>query len=280
MEAPPRPDDAVQTTGETERPRPRRPLPLGGRFIGRGQFAVSALLCVGQLLLPRRSAVTTGVVRETEILGIGAIRLVASASILVGLITTFQVAYQLSMYGAESLSALSIGWFGARELGPIVVALLVVARSASAIAGEFASMAATAEVDALRAMGLDPVKYLVAPKIAALMISLPALTILSVTLIAVGGWFGATVFLGFGPNNFAEQFRSVLLVRDLAVGIGKSLLFAIVLGVIAADEGLSVERRVEAIGEAATRAVVHCLIAVLAVDTVINAIFYFIPTFL
>lgn len=248
-----------------------------GRFITRGRLVLDSLYWVAWLAFARRGSVGSGVEREVDQLGLGAVRLIASASILVGLIATFQIAYQLAEYSAQVLSARAIGWFAARELGPLVAALLVVARSASSIAGEFAAMSANGELDALRAMGLDPVKYLVAPKLAALLIVLPALTIFSDVLIVFGGLIGNTLFLKFGINLFFEQFRSALEERDVYIGLGKSVLFALVIGLAAADEGLSVERRVGAIGQAATRAVVLCMIGVLAADTMVNAIFYFIP---
>jgi phospholipid/cholesterol/gamma-HCH transport system permease protein len=251
--------------------------PTGGRFIGRSRLAFGAAYWLAWLAFSRRSSVSSGVQREVQSLGLGALRLVLGASLLVGLIATFQLAYQLKQFGAEPMSAKAIGWFAAREFGPLVAALLVVARSASAIAGEFASMSANAELDALRAMGLDPVKYLVAPKLGALVVCLPALTILADALIAAGGWVGTTLFLGFSSGVFVEQFQSALAVRDIVIGLGKSVIFAVTIAIVAADEGLNVERNVAAIGGAATRAVVYCLIGVLGADTLVNAIFYFIP---
>ncbi|HKO17012.1 MAG TPA: ABC transporter permease [Gemmatimonadaceae bacterium] len=250
---------------------------VGGRFVSRGRVAVGSLYWLAWLVASPRSVVSGGVAREMESLGIGALRLVAGASILVGLIGTFQLAYQLQPYGAESMSALAIGWFSTREVGPVVVALLVVTRSASAVAGELAAMGTNGEVDALRAMGLDPVKYLVAPKLAALLVAIPALTILADGFITLGGWIGSTVFLGFNSRVYLDQIRSSLAASDIATGVGKAVLFSLIIGIVAADEGLNVERRVGAIGEAASRAVVYCLLGVLAADTLVNAIFYFIP---
>jgi len=256
---------------------PPRGVRPGGRFLSRGRVAVGALHWLGWIIVSPRSVVSGGVAREIEALGVGAIRLVCSASILVGLIATFQVAYQLKQYGAESVSALAIGWFGTRELSPLVVALLVVARSSSAIAGEIAAMTSSGEIDALRAMSLDPVKYLVAPKLAALCIALPALTVIADGLITLGSWIGTTVFLGFNSRFYLEQIRTSLSTSDIAIGAAKSFMFGFVIAIIAADEGLGVDRRVGAIGEAASRAVVYCLLGVLAADTLVNAIFYFIP---
>ena len=248
-----------------------------GRFITRGRLVARTAYWVAALLSPRQAMISSGVMRELDVLGVGAMRLVAASALLVGLITIFQVAYQLAPYGAEIVSARALAWFVAREIGPLIVALLVVARSAAAIAGEFASMRANGEIDALRAMGLDPVKYLVAPKLAALLVALPALTIFAIALTIVGGWIGTSVVLGYNSALYVAQLRDALVIHDVAVGITKSLLFAAVIGIIAADEGLRVDRRVAAIGQAATRAVVLGLIGVLAADTVVNAVAYFIP---
>ena len=253
----------------------------GGRFITRGRLALRSAYWLASLLAPsasdRPTPVAASVTRELDVLGFGAIRLVAASALLVGLITVFQVAYQLAPYGAEVVSARALAWFVAREIGPIVVAILVVARSAAAIAGEFASMSANGEIDALRAMGLDPVKYLVVPKLAALLIALPALTAVAVMLAVVGGWLGTSVALGYNSALYLQHVHESLALGDVGVGLAKSVMFAILIGLIAADEGLRVERRVSAIGDAATRAVVHCLISVLAADTMVYAFVFFFP---
>jgi phospholipid/cholesterol/gamma-HCH transport system permease protein len=255
--------------------------PSRGRFISRGRLAARSAYWLAVLLTPRLverpAPVTSGVIRELDLLGFSNIRLVAASSLLVGLITIFQAAYQLAPYGAEVVSARALAWFVAREIGPIVVAILVVARSAAAIAGEFASMTANGEIDALRVMGLDPVKYLVTPKLAALLIALPALTAIAIVLAVAGGWIGMSVVLGYNTGLYLEHLHEALTVRDVGVGLAKSLLFAVIIGIVAADEGLRVDRRVVAIGAAAARSVVYCLLGVLGADTAVNAFVYFIP---
>jgi phospholipid/cholesterol/gamma-HCH transport system permease protein len=255
--------------------------PAGGRFISRGRLALRAAYWLASLVMPqpvdRPAPVASGVMRELDALGFGAIRLVIASSLLVGVITVFQAAYQLAPYGAEVVSARALAWFVAREIGPIVVAILVVARSAAGIAGEFASMSANGEIDALRAMGLDPVKYLVVPKLAALLIALPALTVISITFAIIGGWIGTSVVLGYNTAMYLESLHESLAIRDVGVGLAKSLFFAALIGIVAADEGLQIERRVSAIGTAATRSVVYCLVGVLGVDTAFNVFVYFIP---
>jgi phospholipid/cholesterol/gamma-HCH transport system permease protein len=249
----------------------------GGRFISRSRLALGAAYWLAWLSFSRRTAMGTGIQREFEALGLSALRFVSVASLLVGLITIFQIAYQLSAYGAEMMSLRAIGWFTAREMGPVAVALMVVARSAAGIAGELASMRANGEIDALRAMGLDPVKYLVAPKLAALLVAVPALTIIADALIVLGGWIGSTFILNFSTAFFLDQYRIAFEVRDLVIGLAKSVIFAFIIAMVAADEGLNVEGHMAAIGEAATRAVVYAVIGVLGADTIVNAVFYFIP---
>src|SRR5688572_27208758 len=202
----------------------------GGRFITRGRLAARSMYWLAWLVTPHAAArprpMASGVMREIDVVGVGALRLVTASALLVGLITVFQVAYQLAPYGAEVLSARAIAWFVAREIGPIVVAIMIVARSAAAIAGEFASMSANGEIDALRAMGLDPVKYLVVPKLAALLIALPALTAIAIVLAIIGGWLGTSVVLGFNTALYVEHLHESLAIRDVGVGLAKSLLFA------------------------------------------------------
>lgn len=255
--------------------------PLGERFITRGRLVLRAMSCLVSLLAPnapqRPTPLAASVMREIDVLGFGAIRLVGASALLVGLITIFQVANQLAPYGAELVSARALAWFVAREIGPIVVAILVVARSAAAIAGEFTSMSANGEIDALRAMGLDPVKYLVVPKLAALLIALPALTSIAVALVVAGGWLGTSVLLGYNTALYLDYLYDSLAIGDVGVGLAKSVLFALIIGLVAADEGLRVPRTVSAIGAATTRAVVYCLLGVLGADTVVNALVYFIP---
>jgi phospholipid/cholesterol/gamma-HCH transport system permease protein len=250
---------------------------LSGRFMSRRRVAVGSVYWLGWLIGSPRTFVSTGFGRELDAYGVRSLRLVGSASVLVGLIATFQLAYQLHQFSAEAMTAKGVAWFAWRELGPIVVALLVVTRSASAIAGELAAMTANAEIDALRAMGLDPIKYLVAPKLAALLVALPALTIISDGMITVGAWIGNVFFLRSNTAHYLEEVRNSAALRDISIGVGKAFLFSFVIAIIAADEGLNVDRRVGAIGEATTRAVVFCLLGVLATDTFINAVFYFIP---
>lgn len=247
------------------------------RFVTRRGIALGSLYWLFWIAGSRRGVASSSVARELDVLGVGALRLVIASSLLVGLIVTFQLAYQLEQFSAVALGAKAVGWFAWRELGPVTVATLVVSRSASSIAGELATMSANAEIDALRAMELDPIKYLVAPRVAALLVAIPALTIIADGLITVGSWMGHTFFLGLNTRFFLEQMHSPAATRDLLIGLAKAILFALILGVVPAYEGLVVDGHGRSIGDASSRAVVYSLLAVLATDTFVNAVFYFIP---
>lgn len=256
------------------------PAPGGrrdARIISRRRVAFGSIYWLAWIIGSPRSVLSSGVLRELETIGVGAMRLVGGAALLVGVIAVFQIAYQLKIYSAEAMTPRVLGWFAWREFGPLAVALLVVTRSASRIAGELAAMTASAEIDALRVMGLDPLKYLVAPRLGALVIAVPALTILGDGLISVGGWIASAFFLRYNTLFYLEQLRSAFVLRDLVLGLVKALLFGFVIAVVAADEGLNAGRGVGRIGEATTRAVVFCLLGVLAADSFVNAVFYFIP---
>ena len=271
----------VAPPDETHGPPGRAPVRSrsGSRFLGRWELFVTASYWVAWLSFSRRTAMGTGIAREFDALGMGALRLVVPASLLVGIIATFQLASQLSQFGAESLSVRAIGWFAARELGPLGAALLVVTRSASGIAGELATMRSNGEIDALRAMGLNPVKYLVAPKLAALLVAVPGLTIIADALIVLGGWLGSIAILDVSSRFYFDQFRAAFELRDLFIGLVKSVVFAYMIAIIACDEGLNLGGEVHSIGGAASRAVVFTVLGILAADTVVNAVFYFIPVF-
>lgn len=255
-------------------PAPARRKP---RVVSRRRVAFGSVYWLGWIVSSPRSVVSSGVLRELDSIGVGAMRLVGGAAILVGVIAVFQIAYQLKIYSAESMTPRVLGWFAWREIGPLAVALLVVTRSASRIAGELAAMTVSTEIDALRVMGLDPLKYLVAPRLGALVVALPALTILADGLILVGGWIASAFFLRYNTLFYVEQLRSAFVLRDLVLGLVKALLFGFVIAIVAADEGLNVGHGVGLIGEATTRAVVFCLLGVLAADSFVNAVFYFIP---
>jgi phospholipid/cholesterol/gamma-HCH transport system permease protein len=207
---------------------------------------------------------------------IGAIALPMTGimSLCTGFILALQSASELRRFGALQfvVDLVAIGF--TRELGPLITALAVSGRSASAVSAEIGTMVVTEEVDALRVMGLDPVEFTLAPKFLAAVITLPCLTILS----TLCGIFAGYLFLAFSIDmSLRVYFQAVvesILLRDIALSLIKSVVFATIIVHVGCLEGLRVRGGPEAVGHSATSAVVKSTFLVILADLAATAIFY------
>jgi phospholipid/cholesterol/gamma-HCH transport system permease protein len=211
-----------------------------------------------------------------QMLAIGASALPMSGimSLCTGFILALQSATELRRYGALEfvVNLVAIGF--TRELGPLITAICVSGRSASAISAEIGTMVVGEEVDALRVMGLDPVEFTLAPKYLAALITVPCLTILS----TLSGIFAGYLFLAFSIDmSLRVYFQAVahaILLRDVAFTLVKSLVFASIIVHVGCLEGLRVRGGPEAVGHSTTAAVVKSTFLVIFADLVATAIFY------
>lgn len=211
-----------------------------------------------------------------QMLAIGASALPMSGlmSLCTGFILALQSASELRRYGALEfvVDLVAIGF--TRELGPLITALSVSGRSASAIAAEIGTMVVTEEIDALRVMGLDPIEFTLAPKFLAALITVPCLTFLS----TLCGIFAGYLFLAFSMDmSLRVYFQAVaqaILLRDVAFMIIKSLVFATIIVQVGCLEGLRVRGGPEAVGHFTTAAVVKSTFLVIFADLVATAFFY------
>jgi phospholipid/cholesterol/gamma-HCH transport system permease protein len=207
-------------------------------------------------------------------IGASALPMSGAMSLCTGFILALQSASELRRFGALQfvVDLVAIGF--TRELGPLITALSVSGRSASAISAEIGTMVVTEEIDALRVMGLDPVEFTLAPKYLAAMVTLPCLTILS----TLCGIFAGYVFLAVSMEmSFQLYFRAVaeaILLRDVAFMLVKSLVFATIIVHVGCLEGLRVRGGAEAVGHSTTTAVVKSTFLVIVADLVATAIFY------
>jgi phospholipid/cholesterol/gamma-HCH transport system permease protein len=250
--------------------------------VGRGGVAALAELGYTAALLAeslywlalgrrRRQPVrVAAVVAEMRDVGVQAIPICALLLFTVGLMLAIQGLHTLATFGAQAklvpLVALSI----TREFAPLIVGILVAGRSGSALAARIGTMQVTQEVDALRVIGVNPVRYLVAPSLVAMLVMLPALTVLADGV----GILGAAVYgapeLGIGITVFLAQSVDVLAAGDVLQGLGKSALFAMLIALIACSTGFSVSGGAEGVGRAATRAVVLSISSVVVADMVFS----------
>ncbi|MDP6804638.1 MAG: ABC transporter permease [Rhodospirillales bacterium] len=200
--------------------------------------------------------------------GIGAIPIVALMAGTIGVMLAIQGIHTLKIFGAETQVTVGIAFSVVREFAPLITGIIVAGRSGSALAARLGTMKINQEIDALHVMGINPLRFLVAPALVAMMVMVPALTLFSdfVGLLAAGLYVG--VDLGISLAAYFDRVIEILSVDDLMHGLGKSALFAILIGVIGVVNGASVSGGAEGVGKVTTRAVVQSIAAIVVTDMI------------
>ena len=212
--------------------------------------------------------------RQMVRIGVESLPIVFLIAGSVGMIVALQAATQLRRVGATIYVADLVGVSLTRELGPLMTAIIIAGRSGSAIAAELGTMKVSEEVDALVAMGLDPVEYLALPRILAMAIMLPCLTTLADVVGILGGVVVAWVSLGIPVGNYLEQTLKALMLKDLFSGLIKSGVFAVIIAGVGCYQGFQVEGGAEGVGRRTTASVVASIFLIIAADLVFTLIFY------
>ncbi len=217
---------------------------------------------------PPRGSVT----EQSDRIGVNALPIVGLLSFLLGLILAFQSAYQLKQFGANIYVANLVSISMVREFGPMMTAIILAGRSGSSIAAELGTMRIQEEVDALETMGIDPTRYLLLPRMMALTIVQPALTIMSMFIGIFGGFFIARFYLDLTPAIYLNKCVEAVDLGDFTHGIGKSFIFAWLIGVIACYSGMTVQKGASGVGRATTRAVVLGIFMIIVADSFITTV--------
>ena len=213
---------------------------------------------------------------QVTAIGAGSTGIVVMISFLIGLIMALQSAYQLRQFGANIFVADLVGIVMTRELGPLISAIILAARSGSSMAAELGTMVVTEEVDALKVMAIDPKRFLFAPLSVAVAIALPCLTTVA-DLAGIAGGFLVGIFgLDIGFTHYWNETLKAVLMKDLLTGLMKSFVFANVIAVVCCYMGLGLRGGPEEVGKATTRAVVVSIVLVIVTDFVFTAFFYFV----
>ncbi|MFQ5773853.1 MAG: MlaE family ABC transporter permease [Kiloniellaceae bacterium] len=200
--------------------------------------------------------------------GIDALPIASMLAAAIGFMLAVQSLYSLGLFGAESFAHVGIALALTREFSPLIIGVLMAGRSGSALAARLSTMSINQEIDALRAIGVNPVRFLVAPALIAMVVMLPAITMWAnlVGLAAAGLFVSASLDISFAA--FAASTIEVLGAGDLLHGLGKSALFAVLIAVIAAVNGSLVKGGSEGVGRVTTRAVVHAISAIIVTDMI------------
>jgi phospholipid/cholesterol/gamma-HCH transport system permease protein len=205
-------------------------------------------------------------INQMDVIGVGSLTIILLTGFFTGGVLTLQTFPTLQFYGAQSQTGRLVAISLVRELGPVLCALMVTGRVGSAIAAELGSMTASQQIDAMRALGTDPIKKLVAPRLIALMLTLPLLTVVADVMGIGGGGLAATSLYGLSMNEFVTSVRDGITSSDIIGGVIKPICFAVIIGSIACYKGLSTEGGTVGVGRSTTRAVVTASIVVIITD--------------
>lgn len=205
-------------------------------------------------------------ISQMDAIGVGSLTIIILTGFFTGGVLTVQTFPTLKSYGAQSQTGYLVAVSLVRELGPVLCALMVTGRVGSAISAELGSMVVSQQIDAMRALGTDPIRKLVAPRLFALLISLPLLTVLADVLGIFGGWVTAIGLYNISSSVFLTAVRDGITTDDLIGGVVKPIVFSIIIGTIACRQGLSTEGGTVGVGRSTTRAVVMASIIVIIAD--------------
>lgn len=205
--------------------------------------------------------------------GADGLPIVLMINFLVGLVTGFQAAIQLKQFGANIFVADLVGLSITRELAPLMTAIIVAGRSGAAFSAELGTMRVSEEIDALRTLGLDPYQFLVFPRVIALVLVLPLLTILADLVGIAGGLLVAMLSLDLTAHAYLVEVQKAVNVWDVSSGCLKTAVFGLNIGLIACQRGLATHGGAEGVGRATTSAVVTSLFAIVVVDAIFTVLF-------
>jgi len=255
-----------------------------GRAAWQGAEQAAKLLSfVGEIaVVALRSAARPARIRWRPVLhnirtaGFDALPITGLLVFLMGVVISYQGAEQLRRYGANIFVADLVGLAMLRELSPLLTAIIVAGRSGSAYAAQIGTMKVTEEVDALRTVGIVPIDLLVLPKIAALAIALPLLTVYADVVGVAGGMLMAKTELAVGYQDFLDRLQDALRLSDYLVGLFKAPIFAGIIAVVGCFQGFQVSGDAESVGRRTTVSVVQSIFLVIVADAVFSVIFNYL----
>jgi len=205
--------------------------------------------------------------------GLDALPIVGLLSLLLGVVVAYQGADQLKQYGANIFVADLVGLSMLREFAPLMTAIIIAGRSGSAYAAQIGTMTVTQEIDAMRTIGIAPLEMLVLPKLLALLIALPLLTVFADVTGVLGGMLMARSQLGIGYGEFLDRFAQAISVTTYLTGLGKAPVFAAIIVMVGCFQGFRTRGGADSVGRQTTRAVVQSIFLVIVADALFSVVF-------
>jgi len=206
------------------------------------------------------------IIRQMDFIGFGSLPIVILTGFFTGAVLALQTASTLATFGETSLTGQLVMLSLVRELGPVLTSLMVAGRNSSGIASELGSMVVSEQIDAMRALGTDPSKKLVTPRLVATVVMLPMLTVISDFMGLLGGFATSFFIIRMNPSQYWYSAYQALSFEDLFQGLAKPLVFAFVVALVGCYYGLTTSGGTQGVGRATTQAVVAASVLILVCD--------------
>jgi len=231
-------------------------------------YTLLAVRSIGDLFTPPRYL--ADMMQQADLIGVGSLPIVLAAVFFTGAALALNSAATLSRFGAQTVIGQLVSIGIVRELGPVLAGLVVAGRNASGIASELGSMIVTEQIDAMRALGTDPVRKLVTPRVVATSFMLFFLTILGDLMGLVGGAFASWLLLGMNTHQFWSNAWQTLVFSDVFMGLFKPVVFGFIIATIGCYYGLATKGGTQGVGRATTEAVVAAMLLIIVIDVFVT----------
>ncbi len=236
---------------------------------GLTRLTVEASTVIGRLRVRLRETLA-----QMYFLGVQSLAIVLLTSLATGMVIALESASQAVTYGVGNLVGGAVTLTTSRELGPMLTAVVVAGRAGAAIAAELGSMVVTEQIEAIEALGLSPVQMLVVPRLVAMLVMLPLLTIFADIIAIAGGAFLAKAAAGIGYDEFVESTRQLGHFNDFLLGMIKALVFAVIVVTVSCYQGLNTRGGAAGVGRATTGSVVVSIILIFFANFLLSFIMF------
>jgi phospholipid/cholesterol/gamma-HCH transport system permease protein len=240
-----------------------------------GELSLLLSRTVAAIFMGRISPSET--LRQMATLGVNSLPIVIVTIAFSGMVLALHTAVQFHKLGGDQFIGGLVAVSMAREAAPVLASVVVAARVGSAIAAEIGSMKVTEQIDALRALAVSPIHYLVVPRLLAAVLMMPVVTVFAIVAGILGGWVVTTYFTHISSQVFITSIQSFLTWRDVLLGLAKTLVFGAIIALVGCDRGLRTEGGAAGVGRATTSAVVLAIVLVYVSDYFLSAIMFSEP---
>jgi len=213
-------------------------------------------------------------ISQAYLLGYQSLIIVTLTSLFTGMVISLESAVQAVQYGFGNIVGGAVAYASARELGPMLTGIVVAGRAGSAIAAEIGSMVVTEQIEALRSMGIEPARYLVVPRLLALLVMLPLLTIFADVVSLVGGMWVAKAYAHISYGDFIQSARTTITMADVDKGLLKTIVFAAIIALVGSYQGLRTRGGAAGVGKSTTGAVVVSMILIFIANFTLSLLLY------